>query len=43
VALRDVAVIARNDDTASVGSGIAAGERVVTVGVHSLTPGQTVK
>jgi membrane fusion protein, multidrug efflux system len=43
VALRDVTIAARNDDTVSVGSGIAAGERVVTVGVHSLTPGQIVK
>jgi RND family efflux transporter MFP subunit len=42
VALRDVGVVARNDDTASVG-GIATGERVVTVGVHSLTAGQLVK
>jgi RND family efflux transporter MFP subunit len=42
VALRDVTVLARNDDKVSVG-GIATGERVVTVGVHSLTAGQTVK
>jgi RND family efflux transporter MFP subunit len=43
VALRDVTVVARNGDTVSVGNGIAAGERVVTVGVHSLTPGLIVK
>ena len=43
VALRDVTVVARDESTVSVGSGIAAGERVVTVGVHSLTAGQTVK
>jgi RND family efflux transporter MFP subunit len=43
VALRDVMVVERNDDTVSVGSGIAAGERVVTVGVHSLVAGQIVK
>jgi RND family efflux transporter MFP subunit len=43
VALRDVTILARTDETVSVGSGIAAGERVVTVGVHSLTAGQTVK
>ena len=42
VALRDVSVVARNDDMVSVG-GIATGERVVTVGVHSLTAGQLVK
>jgi membrane fusion protein, multidrug efflux system len=43
VALRDVTVVARDGDTVSVGSGVAAGERVVTVGVHSLTAGQLVK
>jgi multidrug efflux pump subunit AcrA (membrane-fusion protein) len=43
VALRDVSVVARDGDTVSIGSGITAGERVVTVGVHSLTPGQIVK
>jgi RND family efflux transporter MFP subunit len=43
VALRDVTIVERNDDTVSVGSGIVAGERVVTVGVRSLTAGQTVK
>ena len=43
VALRDVTVVARDGGTVSVGSGIAAGERVVTVGVHSLAAGQTVK
>lgn len=42
VALRDVAVVARNGGTVSV-TGIAAGDRVVTVGVHSLTAGQLVK
>jgi membrane fusion protein, multidrug efflux system len=42
VVLRDVSVVARNDDTVSV-DGIATGERVVTVGVHSLTAGQLVK
>jgi len=42
VALRDVGVVARNDSTVAVG-GIATGERVVTVGVHSLTAGQLVK
>jgi RND family efflux transporter MFP subunit len=43
VALRDVTVVARDGDTVSIGSGIAGGERVVAVGVHSLTPGLTVK
>jgi membrane fusion protein, multidrug efflux system len=43
VAARDVAIVARTADTVSVGTGIAAGERVVTVGVHSLAAGQTVK
>lgn len=42
VALRDVAIVARGDGSISV-TGIAAGDRVVTVGVHSLTAGQTVK
>jgi RND family efflux transporter MFP subunit len=42
VALREVAVVARREGSVSV-SGVAAGERVVTVGVHSLTPGQVVK
>jgi RND family efflux transporter MFP subunit len=42
VALRDVAVVARDESSVSV-TGIAAGDRVVTVGVHSLTAGQTVK
>ena len=42
VALRNVAVVARNDDRVSV-DGIATGERVVTVGVHSLMAGQLVK
>lgn len=43
VALRDVTVVGHDGDTVHVGNGIAAGERVVTVGVHSLAPGQTVK
>jgi RND family efflux transporter MFP subunit len=42
VALRDVAVVTRDEGWASV-TGLAAGDRVVTVGVHSLTPGQQVK
>jgi RND family efflux transporter MFP subunit len=42
VALRDVAVVMRDEGSISV-TGLAAGDRVVTVGVHSLTPGQLVK
>jgi RND family efflux transporter MFP subunit len=42
VALRDVTVLARGADTVSV-DGLKAGERVVSVGVHSLSAGQQVK
>jgi RND family efflux transporter MFP subunit len=43
VQLRDVVLLGRDEGTITVKSGIAAGERVVTVGVHSLAPGQVVK
>lgn len=43
VALRDVTVGARKGGSADVTAGLEAGERVVIAGVHSLTPGQTVK
>lgn len=43
VSTRDVTIAASRDSTVRVSSGIAAGERVVSVGVNSLTPGQTVK
>ena len=45
VALREVSVLSRSDDavTVAAGSGIAAGERIVIAGVHSLAPGQVVK
>jgi len=43
VSTRDVTVMARDAGRVTIASGIAAGERVVTVGVHSLKPGQTVK
>lgn len=43
VAQREVKVAMRNDDRAAITEGIAAGQRIVTVGVHSLTPGQKVK
>ena len=42
VALRDVTVLSRSGDQISV-TGLGAGDRVVTVGVHSLTAGQQVK
>jgi RND family efflux transporter MFP subunit len=42
VALRDVTVVTRDDASVAV-TGLAAGDRVVTVGVHSLTQGQQVK
>ena len=42
VALRDVTIVTRDEGSAAV-TGVTAGERVVTVGVHSLTPGQRVK
>ncbi len=42
VGLREVALVERGSDTVSV-TGLSAGERVVTVGVHSLTAGQAVK
>jgi RND family efflux transporter MFP subunit len=42
VALRDVAVIARTPESIAV-SGLKSGDRVVTVGVHSLSAGQQVK
>ncbi len=43
VALRDVVLLGRNEDSITVKSGIVSGERVVTVGVHSLKPGELVK
>jgi RND family efflux transporter MFP subunit len=42
VGLRDVVVVERGGDAVSV-TGLSAGERVVTVGVHSLAMGQAVK
>lgn len=43
VALRDVVTGSRDGANVRIVSGLAAGQRVVTAGVHSLTPGQTVK
>ena len=40
---REVTVGSREGDRIAVTSGIAAGERIVIAGVHSLTPGQVVK
>jgi RND family efflux transporter MFP subunit len=42
VSLRDVTVVARDAHSITVTSGLSAGERVVTAGVHSLAPGETV-
>ena len=42
VALRPVSTAPADDDRLSVVSGLAAGERVVMAGVHSLEEGQTV-
>jgi multidrug efflux pump subunit AcrA (membrane-fusion protein) len=43
VALREVKLSGRGTGTITVSGGLAAGDRVVTAGVHSLSPGQTVK
>jgi len=48
VALHEVTVVARDDDTVTVTAGtvaadLAGGARVVIAGAHSLTPGQAVK
>ena len=43
VVLREVSVASRGNPIVTVASGIAAGDKVVIVGVHSLTPGQKVK
>jgi RND family efflux transporter MFP subunit len=42
VALREIKVASRDGSTIAVASGIAAGDRVVTAGVHSLAAGQSV-
>ena len=42
VARREVAVIGGTAETVLIGSGLAAGDRVVRVGVHSLADGQSV-
>ncbi|GJD51817.1 Efflux pump periplasmic linker BepF [Methylobacterium crusticola] len=43
VTRRDVAVVAREGDAVTVGSGLADGERVAVAGVHSLAEGQAVR
>jgi len=43
VALREVKLAGRDATMISVSSGLAAGDRVVVAGVHSLSPGQAVK
>lgn len=43
VSLRDVTVSGRAAEMITITSGLSDGERVVTAGVHSLTPGQAVK
>jgi RND family efflux transporter MFP subunit len=43
VALREVKLSGRDAGSISVTGGLSAGERVVTAGVHSLSPGQSVK
>lgn len=43
VSLRDVTVMSRTTETITIASGLSAGERVVTAGIHSLKPGQAVK
>jgi RND family efflux transporter MFP subunit len=43
VALREVHVLARSEQTVTIDNGLTAGERVVIAGVHSLKPGQDVK
>ncbi len=43
VSLRPVVVVAYRDDGALVGSGIAAGERIVSAGVHKLSAGERIQ
>ena len=43
VSSREVTVSSHDDATVTITAGVSAGERVVIVGVHSLTPGQAVK
>ncbi|MBV4460912.1 efflux RND transporter periplasmic adaptor subunit [Pseudomonas sp. COR58] len=43
VAPRDVSVLSRTDSTVVLDGGVRNGERVISAGVNSLKPGQTVK
>lgn len=43
VALREVEIAGNNARTITVSHGLDAGDRVVTAGIHSLSPGQPVK
>ncbi|GEO17623.1 efflux RND transporter periplasmic adaptor subunit [Microvirga aerophila] len=43
VSTRDVTIAARDGSAVRVLDGLTSGTRVITAGVHSLTPGQTVK
>lgn len=43
VQLRPVKVTAYRDDGALIGSGLAAGERIVSAGVHKLTAGEKIR
>ncbi len=43
VSTREVTVAARRGESVMLSAGVKAGERVVIVGVHSLTPGQAVR
>lgn len=43
VSLREVTLLSRDDSVAVVASGVAAGDRVVTAGLHAPAPGQLVR
>jgi len=43
VSLRPVEVVAYRDDGALIASGVAAGERIVSAGVHKLSTGEKIQ
>ncbi len=43
VSLRPVTIAAYRDDGALIGSGVKAGERIVSAGVHKLAPGEKIQ
>ena len=43
VALRPVVVTAYGEESATIGSGVARGERIVVAGVHKLAAGEKIK